>query len=375
MIYSLIPDQTIVYTPDVMYGSYEKPVIFSSKLQIQQTIELQPTWTWFSLNVKPDDTRFVEGLLNEGTWQKGDQLKYPEEKCFFNYNDGKWTCSNTELFDSLDNSVTYIVKSQKSQKLVIEGSPLVHFIERLIYIHEGWNFIGYTPTQNLTIQEALADFYGHATEGDIIKSQSEFATFSKAYGWTGNLKYMKPGEGYMLKHSFPSNQTDTTIAVLYPYKSIDGEVFTTSLPNPEDLLFRNTKPTTMTVVAQADGVETQVGDRLLAYADGELCGIAEAVELKGNIIFFLSIGGDENKPLSYTLERNGEVVGGTAAIDTYRANATEGTAALPKVISFREVASWQQGVWYSLEGINLGRQRPSANGVYIYNGEKVVIQK
>lgn len=33
----------------------------------------------------------------------------------------------------------------------------------------------------------------------------------------------------------------------------------------------------MTMIVQAEGIEVQEGDRLLAYADGELCGVAEAL--------------------------------------------------------------------------------------------------
>ncbi len=372
-IYGLVPDQQIDFVPDAMYGSYEDPVIFKASLQNQQHLDLTPTWTWISLNVKTPDARDINKLLRRGSWRKGDQLKDPVNESFYNFNDSKWIYSVRDVEDSLKCSQMYFIKSSKDQLLTFEGTPLIHSVDRRISIHDGWNFIGYTPTRNLPIQEALADFYGKASEGDLIKSQSEFATFSKAYGWTGNLKYMKPGQGYMLKHYVTEEHPDSIVSFVYPYK--DNEDYTLSSRQLKiKPLLENTQPTTMTMVASAEGVETHAGDILQAFADGELCGMAEAVEHDGKILFFLSIGGSQRKALSYTVERDGQLLGSTASVDTYLADAIEGTTSLPKVIHFNDTSNYQEGTWYTISGVNLGKDRPTATGVYIFNGEKVVIK-
>lgn len=95
--------------------------------------------------------------------------------------------------------------------------------ERTITLDPEWNYIGYTPLVNLPVNEALADFYSKASDGDIIKSQDEFATFSSnGGGWHGNLEYMKPGEGYMLYHQVTPQRPDKTVTFTYPFKSTAG---------------------------------------------------------------------------------------------------------------------------------------------------------
>jgi len=374
LIFSLQPDQDIVYSPDAMYGSYEKPVVFTATQQNQQKTELTPTWTWISLNVKSRLAGNVEKLLSKGKWTSGDQLKDPELHSFYNFDKGHWNYSKGDKKDSLTCDRMYYIKSQTAQTLLVEGTPIYDKEQRTIKVRNGWNFIGYTPTVNLTIQEALADFYGKASEGDIIKSQNEFATYSKAYGWTGNLKYMKPGHGYMLKHSVTQERPDTLVTFVYPYKATNV-IAGSSSNRAAAPVYANNRRTSMTMTARAVGVEALVGDRLMAYADGELCGIAEAVELDGQPTFFLSIGGEESKALSYTIEREGQLLGSTAPGDIYRADDHEGTTSMPKVINFTDMSHYQRGVWYNLSGVSLGNRRPKAAGVYIFNGEKVVVRR
>ncbi len=374
LIYSLQPDREIVYTPNAMYGSYENPVIFTATLQNQQQMELTPVWTWVSLNVKSKLAGDISKLLAKGTWMVGDQLKDPELHSFYNYENGQWKYSKGNKKDSLTCDRMYYIKSQTQQTLVLEGTPVYDKEQRTIYIRDGWNYIGYTPMVNLTIQEALADYYWKASEGDVIKSQNEFATFSKTYGWTGNLKYMKPGQGYMLKHTLTQERPDTLVKFVYPYKATEKVSLATSDGTASKLLFANPRRTSMTMTARAAGVEALVGDRLMAYADGELCGIAEAVEMDGQPTFFLSIGGDESRALSYTIERDGQLLGSTAPNDIYRADDHQGTTSMPKVINFNDMSSYQQGVWYNLSGVSQGTRRPTASGVYIFNGEKVVVK-
>ena len=50
--------------------------------------------------------------------------------------------------------------------------------DHTITLHPKWNYIGYTLMANLPINEALADLKDKASDGDIIKSQDEFATFA-----------------------------------------------------------------------------------------------------------------------------------------------------------------------------------------------------
>ena len=60
-----------------------------------------------------------------------------------------------------------------------------------------WNWISFLGQDNMDINEALASLQPSA--GDIIKSQHSFAIYDPALKWIGNLEYLQPGEGYMIK--------------------------------------------------------------------------------------------------------------------------------------------------------------------------------
>ena len=72
-----------------------------------------------------------------------------------------------------------------------------------INVSQGWNWIGYPSTKNISITEALGNY--NATNGDIIKSQYQFAYYDNINGWSGSLTYMRPAMGYMLKAAAASS--------------------------------------------------------------------------------------------------------------------------------------------------------------------------
>ena len=117
--------------------------------------------------------------------------------------------------------------------------------------------------------------------------------------------------------------------------------------------------TTMSVVAEAVGIEMEDGDRLLAFAGGEL--------------FFLSIEGDVEAPLSFAIERGDEIIATTGEVMRYEADGISGSPAMPTQISFVTVDQLPKDGWYTLQGIKL-QDAPTQSGVYIYNGKKQVIK-
>jgi hypothetical protein len=61
----------------------------------------------------------------------------------------------------------------------------------------GWNWIGYIPTQAMSINDALSSL--QPSSGDIIKSQLHFAQYLAGTGWIGNLKTLNAPNGYLIK--------------------------------------------------------------------------------------------------------------------------------------------------------------------------------
>ena len=380
MIYGLNTDREIFYYPDSIVASYDAPVQMVANANLTRMLELTPTWTWVSLNVDSPLASDTNLLLKRGAWTNGDQVRDPESQVYYTYNKGVWNSSQKDgVMGSLYCSRMYYIKSQKAQTIQVEGFALLNEEDRTITLHPKWNYIGYTPMMNLPVDEALADLKSKASNGDIIKSQEEFATFvASVGGWRGNLQYMKPGKGYMLYHHVTAEHPEEKVKFVYPFRStaaVAGAKGRDDVFDEDEPLWTNTRLTTMNLIVRAEGVEAEEGDRILAYADGELCGIAEAMDVDGEPLFFLSVGGEEKKALTFTLERDGEFMGAAnRAGILYQADTLEGTTDVPKVIDFSETNAYENGIWYTLTGINLGENRPATPGVYLFNGQKVLIE-
>ena len=258
-------------------------------------------------------------------------------------------------------------------KFPIAGNIIKQLDMRTIELKPGWNGIGYTPMQNLSVETALSDYYDKAQPGDVIKSHDQFAYFTVTGGvgrWKGSLEYMKPGEGYMLLR-----KADANTSFVYPFYEpgstfIDEWSYSTA---------RAAAPArakaTMSVSAVVEGVEMQEGDRLVAFADGEMVGTATAVSgetADHTEPLYLSIEGDAQTGIWFAIERDGEIVAATSEQMTFTANAVIGSPDEPTKISFVQTDR-EDGKWYTVSGIQLPK-RPTQSGVYIFNGKKVVIK-
>ena len=135
----------------------------------------------------------------------------------------------------------------------------------------------------------------------MVKSKTEFAMFTKGANgkgeWKGNLTYMKPGDGYMLKR-----QRETRTSFSYPFMEVNASIpFLEGNDGRQESASdsRETGGVTrgfannMTLAAMTDGVSLQEGDRLIALAEAEVRGEA----LVGDSVVYMTISGDQQTPL------------------------------------------------------------------------------
>ena len=375
-IYSLMTmGDDITFKADTIVGTTEDPCRFSTNNGKVQQINLKAGWNWISFNLEPNNQSTLGELLNKATqWEVGDGLEIVNAdgttsqhtyKAYPNREDPKnpiYAWDESDKVISIDPRLMYRFYSKSDKTAYYE--PFI--------VQKGWNRIGYMSRLNLPLGTALAEYTDKASAGDIIKSQSEFAVLSvDASGnktWNGTLTYMRAGEGYMLKHI-----ADNEITFYYPiyvgssrYSGFGGKK---NAP-----LHVNTSGTSMTVVAKADGIEVQPGDRLSAWRGAELCGVSVANE---HGVFYLNVGDAEmvpTKDLIFTLERDEEIIASTDQRQMqYVPNAAHGTPDEPAAIRFVGIDSFSGDGWYTLSGIRLSK-RPTQQGVYIHNKEKVIIK-
>ncbi len=366
----LTPSQDINFQSGQIVGSIDNPVIFSTGSSYEQTLYIYKGWNWVSLNVYSDAFRNGLNLLNRFDWKDGDIVTDDSDNLTLIYKNGQWLSNKGTAIGNASISPTksYRIKARFFTSVEIPGNIIKQNSLRTITVEPGWNNIGYTPMLNLPIETALAQYYDHAKEGDVVKSQDEFAMFTVNMGkgeWHGNLKYMHPGRGYMLKRMGAD-----TVKFVYPFYEPGTTFFdNTSAASRASKVMNTDHAHTMSLVAKAFGVELAEGDRLLAFVDNELCGTG----LQSDSIFFISICGDKSAALSFAIERDGEIIAKTGEVMTYENNAVSGTPLQPTAINFVRSDALPTHGWYTLEGIKL-ESAPKQRGVYIYNGKKHIIR-
>ena len=364
-------DSPINFAPSHIEGTVKDPIVMRAGELYIQRLDMVPGWNWISLNIYNNNFRNINKVLGAFSWENGDILTDDSDGLTLIYKNGQWLSNRDESISNayITPAKSYRVKVKNYISIELTGNSLKQKALRSIKVKPGWNSIGYTPMVILDTETALADFYSYAQEGDVIKSQEEFAMFTKgAYEkgeWVGSLKYMEPGEGYMLK----SNGKDT-VQFFYPYHEPGSTFISTSQKAPHKRA-SHTYPTTMTMAAKVTGVTLEEGDKLVAICDGEVCGEADC----NDEVIYLCISGQKKAPVSFVIERDDEWVAATHDIMTFEANAVSGSPMEPTEINFVSNLSdllSQQG-WFTLQGVKLDT-KPTKKGVYIYNGKKQIVK-
>ncbi|MBR0276323.1 MAG: hypothetical protein IJQ76_08950, partial [Prevotella sp.] len=365
----------ITFTKDAMLGT-DTPVRFDGGEDFVQNFKLNPGWNWVSFNLKSDQLKDVNKLLKAKSWSDGDILTDMNSSMTLKYNKEKqqWLVSGSTKDIVLEPQQAYAIKVHEASTFPIAGTVIKEKDDRTITLNPGWNGIGYTPMTNLSVETALSDYYDQAEPGDVIKSHTEFAYFSKTGNvgrWRGSLQYMKPGEGYMMLRKNAEKAEFT-----YPYYDINSnfrEDWTTGAKRSAAAKSR----TTMTVSAVVEGFEVEEGDKLVAYSNGDVVGVSltpNPSPVGEGSIYYLSIAGEEKAPIWFAIERDGEIVAATDEVMTYAANAVIGSPDEPTAINFVHAdTAFENGMWYTIGGVKLPK-RPTHKGVYIFNGKKVVVK-
>jgi hypothetical protein len=386
----LTPNQTIKFEKSAVLGT-TKPVRFDGGDSFVQTFKLKSGWNWISFNVNSPVLKDLNKLLSCIPAREGNILTDLSSDSTLIYKNKQWRAEKGTASNTFSPKKSYAIKVKEACSFSVSGPAIKSKEDRTIELTQGWNGIGYTPMTNLSVETALSDYYDQAESGDVIKSHTEFAIFTKSGNtgrWRGSLQYMKPGEGYMLK-----SMSKPEVSFTYPYYETGGS-FTDKarsrtratstlggLTSEESLGM-----STMNVCAVAEGFELQPGDQVLAYANGECCGgIIFALpedEEDADEPLYLNIFGDQQAALRFVIERDGEIVAATPVIMDFRPNAVVGSPDEPIAIQFvvsdaTDIRSLEEldpeGKWYSTSGWQLG-EKPKRKGVYINDGRKVVIK-
>ena len=343
----LAPDRDIVFrSGDVIGCSNEEPVMLVTSGSETQNINLQEGWSWISTNLRlnPDSAPLNKVMTVAEPWKEGDLIKNPESRQFSTYSEVMDVFMGT--LSAWDYTQTYMVYSAQENILRLNGENLLEYEMKLTFRGSSdgsgqWSPLPFLLNRNTSVAETMAGYYEYATPGDIIKSHDAFATFSTDRKWIGNLKTMRPGEGYFLRRLAP---TDVTVP-FYNQPASAGTPKRSVMPDtPEG--FHTSSATNMTMIAMINDGNGENGENgengvLKVYLGDDLVGKAEPINpslssgaasplSEASPLYFLTIQSDKVGELRFETE-DGTPLASPMPI-RYEADAHHGSLQTPVIL-------------------------------------------
>ena len=367
---------TLIFDPVKSYGTFNAPVIFTKGNQVEQGLTLTTGWNWLSLGVEPSDKQPSVVFKSLSSWNV--RIK--------DRNTGTVYCNGTNWAGNLTDihaNTMYKMLLNRLSKSKDYPTPLpvsgvqVKLSDTPVTLNEGWNWIAYLPTTTMTLDKALAG--ANPQEGDQVKSQTGFAYYGP-YGWEGNLKVLESGKGYLYysqeakQFIYPTVSDPENGSHHAPLATMaNGASNTCSPVDP------TTYPDNMSMVIQLiEGGEAVTTAEVAAFVEGECRGAASAID---GLYYLLITGEGSGQPMEIrACTDDGSIVTVCNTL-TFSSDANIGTPWEPFVIDIGSPTGllfngglFEDGVWYTLQGMRYGTTKPKQSGVYLYNGQKVVIK-
>ena len=246
--------------------------------------------------------------------------------------------------------------------------------ENSIALQSGWNWLPYTVAHPLTVSEAMSTIT--PDEGDLLVGQDGFAEYSEGQ-WIGSLPELIPGRAYRYKAVEQKElvlNTHTSPSTLHPSPSTTWNVQTQSLPDVMPL----------TAVLRDAGIELGGDEYALgAFRTEDNTCLGEAQLVDGCRL--IAIGGEQGLPVRFVayhkLSQKYFTVQETLVFD---ADKQAGSRKEPVVLTLGEEADAigglivnpadTSGSVFSLEGVKMDSDQQLRKGVYVRQGQKVVVK-
>lgn len=347
--------QDVTFSANVLIGKYAAPLLIEAADKMEQTTLLSTGWNWTSFYAKADDMNVSSVFASVA-----DGVETVKSKdAFANCDKGTW---HGKSFD-VDNRSMYKARMSSAKVLKLIGSHGSKE-DRTITVMPGWNWIAYNNTQTASVADALAGM--DPQDGDMIKGQYGFALFD-GYEWTGSLKALTPGQGYMLQSASANVRTFN-----YP-SSLPAYVQKKAAAQPKQSTFtpvdHHKYPSNMTITARVtlDGMVQQ--DAEVGVFAGDECRTAEFTDADGYAYF--TVPGDGKCTLRFMLAKDGQTWLSDVTLD-FAEDAICGSYKLPFEVTFGKT-TFIDGItadddtntrWYDLNGMLLNG-KPSVSGVYM----------
>ena len=373
-VYPVVENDDVFFENDTKLGKLSAPFVWNASDKIEQELALKEGWNWMSLYVTPDDMSTASvlsgalGFLNIVNGQGGT----------YEYDT---TLGWNGTLETLSNASTYKLRATAAGQTTLIGSPADVANTPVSVKKGGLTWIGYPVSFTLSPADAFTAL--SPEDDDMVKSQSAFAVYSEAnHMWVGTLKAMEPGKGYMYSSNATVDKTFT-----YPTTApASSAALSRTYAEPQSLHFTpvaaESYPGNMVVMAKVmkSGLP-MAGVEVAAFADNE-CRAAISSDADGYL--FLLVPGDKSIPMELRAWINGEEVLLGEQLG-YQTDRKLGSFSKPVTLDITAAAtgvksvateSQHTGQLYDLQGrkVSVKESVPVRTGVYVRNGEKVVIR-
>jgi hypothetical protein len=293
------PVLDINYITRAVRGTSDAPATFRNTQNVEQIIPLKEGWTWVSFNVRDENFKDVNKLMKNLDLTRGDRILTDGPFMFIRYErNGKWKWRTTKgdkvtsgsfKPKKLSANSSYKINMAKRQTLTVKGSRF-NLNNFEITINEGWNWIAYPVETTETVNEALSNY--NASVGDLIKGHTGFSQYGKRGKWEGNLEYLEPGKGYLMR-----SIATTSKPLKYPAYFAASKSKNNKAMQQEQIAATFTKysQNMNAIVLLPEGYS-----KLYAYDDqGVLKGSSKGQLIDGEILGFITLYGEGPENLTF----------------------------------------------------------------------------
>ena len=311
----------LVFESNALFGSPSNPLLLESSNSYLSQLYLGAGWKWISFNLNDPNLTNINMLLSDIDAAQGDQIK--GQTSYANY-DPFIGWNGSLNVTGMNTKEMYLVRLGSADTLEFAGAK-VDVGATPIPIETGWNWIGFTPQGNISLNRAMGNY--DPANGDIFKSQYAFAVYDDILGWIGNLDFLKPGEGYMFKTANPAADLQYPINGMSSLRMAETVSSTPWVVNDSSYAFN------MSIIASINGISSEeyavgvfVGDECRGYAEPK----TYDVNGRDQVYYFLTSYGVNTEELSFKLYdiANQTIVDVNETLE-FVTNGTEGTTSNP----------------------------------------------
>jgi len=254
-----------------------------------QQIPLERGWNWISLNTKPQNEVWEINSILSKIYSHG--IKIVSQQGYSEY-DNQWygTLMN------LKPAELYMLHMQIPDILTIDGIKISNDYE--IGLNKGWNWIGFLPEIEMSINHALNNIGNNAIK---IVGQRGYAEFYN--GWWGTLDYFEPAKGYMLKLNNPDslkypNKTNKSKIINHNNKTLPTLIHDWTV-NQKDYEFQG-NITAIITNSNNEPISLTNNDWVGAFVNNQCRGAVNAIQTPKGILFFIQVWSNSiNLPISF----------------------------------------------------------------------------